>query len=162
MNLLVNLDNVKFCHYFNNGKKCPYEDIGCMFNHKVSDTCRYNQFYRNRLCQFRHDNEQNKHSEDENDLDKESNNDSDCEAESESEAIECDLCGSLFEKEYELTEHQETGNCGYLCEPCGVSFLKKSDLAIHERKHCTKCCDEFDINILEEHKLTCEGMDFNY
>ena len=117
------LNNVKFCHYFNNGKKCPYEDIGCMFNHKVSDNCRYNQFCRNRLCQFRHDNEQNKHSEDENDLDKESNNDSDCEAESESEAIECDLCGSLFEKEYELTEHQETGNCGYLCEPCGVSFL---------------------------------------
>ena len=28
--------NVKFCHYFNNGKDCPYEEIGCMFKHEPS------------------------------------------------------------------------------------------------------------------------------
>ena len=26
--------NVKFCHYFNNSKSCPYKEVGCMFKHE--------------------------------------------------------------------------------------------------------------------------------
>ena len=26
----------KFCHYFNNAKICPYEEVGCKFNHEDS------------------------------------------------------------------------------------------------------------------------------
>ena len=31
----------KKCHYFNNGKICPYENIGCMFEHSSSELCKY-------------------------------------------------------------------------------------------------------------------------
>ena len=32
---------IKKCHYFNNGKICPYENIGCMFEHSTSELCKY-------------------------------------------------------------------------------------------------------------------------
>ena len=86
----------------------------------------------------------------------------DSETEAEDEAIECDTCGSIFEKEKELADHEETGNCGYLCEPCGVAFLKEADLNTHVLKHCTKCCEEFDIQELKKQKLSCTGMEFDY
>ena len=48
------MTNVKFCHYFNNRKRCPYEEIGCMFQHKESQRCRYQNLCNNKLCQFQH------------------------------------------------------------------------------------------------------------
>ena len=33
--------SVKKCHYFNNKKVCPFEDLGCMFEHTFSGTCKY-------------------------------------------------------------------------------------------------------------------------
>merc|ERR1712082_511832 len=33
----------KHCHYFNNSKVCPYEQVGCQFQHKNSGKCRFNQ-----------------------------------------------------------------------------------------------------------------------
>ena len=44
----------KHCHYFNNGKSCPYEEIGCMFKHEVSKSCVFGQKCKNTLCQFKH------------------------------------------------------------------------------------------------------------
>ena len=156
------LATVKFCHYFNNGKQCPYEEVGCMFNHTESEKCRFDKYCNNKLCQFKHQDELNKISEDVINFDKEVIDNSDSESEAEDEIIECDTCGSIFEKENELTEHEETGNCGYLCEPCGVAFLKEEDLKTHVLKHCTKCCEEFDIHELNKHKLSCKGMEFDY
>ena len=46
--------NIKNCHYFNNGKVCPFESIGCMFNHIRSDKCLFLQKCINKLCPFRH------------------------------------------------------------------------------------------------------------
>ena len=46
---------IKKCHYFNNGKQCPYESIGCMFEHEESVTCKYNTDCKHKLCQFKHD-----------------------------------------------------------------------------------------------------------
>ena len=43
----------KFCHYFNNEKSCPYEIIGCMFQHANSGRCR-RSVCNNSLCQFKH------------------------------------------------------------------------------------------------------------
>ena len=51
------LKNVKFCHYFNDEKLCPYEEVGCMFQHRESERCRYNHYCKNKLCQFQHENE---------------------------------------------------------------------------------------------------------
>ena len=44
----------KFCHYYNNQKDCPYEDLGCMFLHEESTVCRFQANCGNKLCQFRH------------------------------------------------------------------------------------------------------------
>ena len=48
------LENIKFCHYFNNEKNCPYEEVGCMFKHEQSQVCRYKDNCSNKLCQFHH------------------------------------------------------------------------------------------------------------
>ena len=44
----------KKCHYFNNGKICPFDDIGCMFAHEQSELCKYDAACRNNLCSFQH------------------------------------------------------------------------------------------------------------
>ena len=46
--------NVKCCHYFNNEKLCPFEEIGCMFRHAESKNCRFKQLCKIKLCQFQH------------------------------------------------------------------------------------------------------------
>ena len=45
----------KMCHYFNNGKACPYEIVGCMFTHEKSLPCKFGERCKFDLCQFRHD-----------------------------------------------------------------------------------------------------------
>ena len=47
--------SVKSCHYFNNKKECPFENIGCMFAHVQSIMCKYNKACRKKLCSFRPD-----------------------------------------------------------------------------------------------------------
>ena len=37
----IHYGTVKPCHFFNNGKHCLYEDIGCMFLHEESDQCKF-------------------------------------------------------------------------------------------------------------------------
>ena len=52
--VLSHSENGKFCHYFNNGKSCPFEEIGCKFKHEVSKNCRYDKKCHIKLCQFIH------------------------------------------------------------------------------------------------------------
>ena len=47
-------EHKKFCHYFNNEKSCPYEEIGCKFLHQNSEMCYFRKKCRNNLCQFKH------------------------------------------------------------------------------------------------------------
>ena len=44
----------KCCHYFNNGKLCPFEDVGCKYKHEDSQKCKFNNNCRFKLCQFKH------------------------------------------------------------------------------------------------------------
>ena len=46
--------DVKRCHYFNNNKQCPYEEIGCMFAHVASDICKFGESCSNNLCSYQH------------------------------------------------------------------------------------------------------------
>ena len=46
----------KFCHYFNNDKVCPFEEVGCKYKHAISDNCKYDKNCRFKLCQFKHTN----------------------------------------------------------------------------------------------------------
>ena len=50
----VHEQQTKKCHYFNNSKTCPYEEIGCKFAHRISENCYFQDKCRNQLCQFRH------------------------------------------------------------------------------------------------------------
>jgi hypothetical protein len=45
----------RFCHYFNNNKTCPYEEIGCKFRHEISENCYFGKSCKNYLCQFKHE-----------------------------------------------------------------------------------------------------------
>ena len=51
--------SMKNCHYFYNGKKCLYEEIGFMFAHVVSDICTFGRRCKNELCSFKHETENN-------------------------------------------------------------------------------------------------------
>ena len=44
----------RFCHFYNNQKKCPYEELGCKFAHQISPDCKFRENCKNRLCQFTH------------------------------------------------------------------------------------------------------------
>ena len=44
-----------YCHFFNNSKQCPYENIGCKFLHERSGACTF-QACMNTRCQFEHSN----------------------------------------------------------------------------------------------------------
>lgn len=49
--------NMKKCHYFNNKKVCPYEKIGCMFDHSTSEICIFGGKCTNKLCPYQHEKE---------------------------------------------------------------------------------------------------------
>ena len=44
---------IRYCHYFNNAKECPFDKIGCMFRHENSRKCKFEECNR-KLCQFAH------------------------------------------------------------------------------------------------------------
>ena len=44
----------KMCHYFNNNRSCPYENVGCMFMHEESLPCKFGEKCKIKLCQYRH------------------------------------------------------------------------------------------------------------
>jgi hypothetical protein len=39
--------NRKYCRYFNNGKRCPFAEIGCKFKHEIS-----NEFFHGKFACF--------------------------------------------------------------------------------------------------------------
>ena len=45
----------RFCHYYNNSKSCPYENVGCKFVHELSAICSFGNRCNVGMCQFRHD-----------------------------------------------------------------------------------------------------------
>ena len=47
-------ERVKYCHYFNNNKACPYQNVGCKFRHADSPLCKYRSTCTFNLCQFKH------------------------------------------------------------------------------------------------------------
>ena len=44
--------NIRKCHYFNNQKLFPFEDIGCMFQHSLSGECKYGNKCRKKAVFF--------------------------------------------------------------------------------------------------------------
>jgi hypothetical protein len=46
--------DMKFCHYYNSDKPCPYDKVGCKFKHENAPECRFNLKCTFKLCQFTH------------------------------------------------------------------------------------------------------------
>ena len=46
---------IKKCHYFNNRKDCPFESIGCMFQHVLSENCVFGNNCKNQMCSYQHE-----------------------------------------------------------------------------------------------------------
>ena len=42
------------CHYFNSDKQCPFERLGCKFQHIVSSVCKFGDSCTYNMCQFKH------------------------------------------------------------------------------------------------------------
>ena len=118
----------KKCHYFNNNKVCPFEEIGCMFAHIVSDMCMYGQKCSHKLCSYQHEpcnstsDKNYEHDEKENDATKITNieaqekesNKSDLKASKDSDAknhldkeqkFDCDVCLYRSSIQQELKDH---------------------------------------------------------
>ena len=49
---------VQNCHYFNNGKMCPFEELGCKLLHVFARNCKFGERCNKRLCPRRHDDEE--------------------------------------------------------------------------------------------------------
>ena len=53
----ISHENVKlFCHYFNNGLECPYNDE-CIFLHQDSEVCKYGAMCERNNCMYKHEEE---------------------------------------------------------------------------------------------------------
>ena len=55
---MENQRSIRFCHYFNNDKVCPFTEIGCMFQHSVAPQCKHHLKCFTKLCQFKHSDEE--------------------------------------------------------------------------------------------------------
>jgi hypothetical protein len=47
---LHNNPKAKKCHFFNNKKHCPFQEVGCKFLHETSEKCYFQDNCRNELC----------------------------------------------------------------------------------------------------------------
>ena len=45
---------IRNCHYYNSGKSCPFEKLGCKFMHRYSAPCKNGQSCDFKMCQFKH------------------------------------------------------------------------------------------------------------
>ena len=78
--------NTKFCHYFNNKKECPFNEIGCMFKHTEAPECKYQLKCNIRLCQFQHSSEEKQNE----------------------VSSKCSFCDEIFQSQENLDNHIKT------------------------------------------------------
>ena len=55
LDTIHNKDSLRHCHYYDNGKSCPFEEVGCMFLQKDSAPCKFGIMCKNNLCHYKHD-----------------------------------------------------------------------------------------------------------
>ena len=101
----LNHDNISKakCHYFNNNLTCPFEEMGCMFAHELSDMCKFDKKCTRNLCSFGHTSIE----EEPDDKENEDNNQSE-----ENEVEPCESCGEIFDNIEDLIDHY--GTTGHL------------------------------------------------
>ena len=45
---------IRNCHYFNSNKPCPFEKLGCKFNHKMSSPCKFGNQCTAKMCKYKY------------------------------------------------------------------------------------------------------------
>ena len=106
-------ETLKRCHFFNNQKVCPFEEIGCKFLHLQSSPCRFTEC-QNKLCPFTHTEVDDPLTDDEEEAVNEEEAVID---DAEDEAVigenDCHLCKAKFPNLEPLCEHLRTVHTEY-------------------------------------------------
>ena len=126
-----------FCHYFNNQKLCPYEEIGCMFLHKENKPCKNEGECKRILCQFRHANSDGG----------ESNIEINKKEICREKAISCDQCNFEATNDETIKIHKQTVHeLVYNCKTCEFKTTDERTLLVHmkgvhlgEMTTCIRC-----------------------
>ena len=125
----------KKCHYFNNGKNCPFDEIGCMFAHEASKMCMFDKSCSNKLCSYQHSTSSNKNLESEKFKSKEDNENSyicedlhSFEASTPKKSYECEDCENESEECVECIVKRVRGRHGGVTTASRTSTLGCSEL----------------------------------
>ena len=133
---------VKNCHYFNNGKICPFEKIGCKFLHKNSALCRFGNGCQIKMCQFKH-----AHLE---------------EVENDNDDID-EIAKALEKEDWNEFEEAEKLVCDHYCDEVNGYHLHFDDLYHRFFGVDTAEIDEHNDSITREQTMTypCKFCDFS-
>lgn len=139
-------ENGRFCHYFNNCQECPFQELGCMFRHELSPTCKYMSSCNRKLCQYQHKivNEpihptnQLKCPQCETKTDSETLLKEHINSKHGSNKYDCSVCDKTLESENEFKDHKETNHKienkqekHFPCEKCFYSFNSEETYKRH-------------------------------
>ena len=119
-------DYIIYCHYYNNGKECPFGDY-CLYEHDESEKCKYGQACERMKCMYRHDDEDN-----ESDGDR---SDSDC------SEVDMNVIKPVLENVTKAVEKCDDlmAQCSFKCKICDFEAKDKNGLTMHNKaKHPTK------------------------
>ena len=139
--------SAKSCHYFNNGKNCPYENVGCMFLHKDSENCYFGVQCKNKLCQFKHPEHKNNVAEDDYEVVLEDQfKKLTYEEQMETKDVFCDI---YCNRGFDCHICSQDGYQEYIgCDMKNITeeFVDENDELPVTYYPCSKCDDRFDEN----------------
>ena len=128
----VHEDVTLYCHYFNNDKDRPYDDV-CIFLHEDSEECKFGNMCERTLCMYKHKSRNG----DEDQSDEESDGDDD------SINVDVEEIKPVLEKLEEAFEKLSVNlkkHFGPLkCDKCEFEARNKNRFTMHKRaKHTAK------------------------
>ena len=121
----VHVDIIIFCHYYNNNKDCPFDDV-CIFEHDESPQCKYGKGCERKMCMYTHD-------------DKDDDSDESSDDEIGDAAVE--NLKPVLEKVKKAVEKCDSliDQCSFKCKLCDFEAKDKNGLTMHTKaKHTTK------------------------
>ena len=130
-----------FCQYFKNQKSCPYEELGCMFQHEDSPICRFQEQCLKELCQYKHKDNNEK-------------NEKDVIAETEMSNC-CKKCKRKFTNKGDLNNHikiheEEEKSDNSMTTDYVSELLTESNCEKCEDKSCDRCIMKEVLKELQE------------
>ena len=122
--------NNYFCHYCNNDKNCPFEEIGCKFQHKKSKLCWFADNCKAKLCPFIH---------------KENSSASICNNLTtqqativEDDLVYCDFCEQKFSSESKVKQHIKVSHKEVANDVLLNAYWERDDQVIYSFE-CGNC-----------------------